>query len=165
MVNLYFLVFILIGTRRIWVSPCTEHPTADWTSQQARNFPMHVDERNLPCKMGMRDNDKKYPKAFDDVFTTPTCKVKPNVQASPNLQAHVERVVRTLKHEVHNGFCVVSERNLDYILRRAADWYNRRSCHSSWRNLPQVRECDDPTVVDLGKQCHLWLAPFERTRR
>ncbi len=71
MVDLYFLVFIHIGTRRIWVSPCTEHPTADWISQQARNFAMHVDEHNLPCKMVMRDNDRKYPKTFDDVFTTP----------------------------------------------------------------------------------------------
>ena len=29
----YFLVCIHIGTRRIWGSPCTAHPTADWTSQ------------------------------------------------------------------------------------------------------------------------------------
>jgi putative transposase len=98
MVDLYFMVFIHIGTRRIWVSPCTEHPTADWTSQQARSFAMHVDEHNLPCKMVMRDNDKKYPKTFDDVFTTPGCKVKRNVPASPNLQADVERAVQTLKH-------------------------------------------------------------------
>jgi putative transposase len=152
LVDLYFLVFIHIGTRRIWVSPCTAHPTADWTSQQARNFAMHVDEHDLPCKMVMRDNDKKYPKTFDDVFTTSTCKVKRNVPASPNLQAHVERVVQTLKHEVLNGFCVVSERHLDHILRRAADWYNHRRCHSARGNLPPVRECDDPPVVDLTKQ-------------
>ena len=54
---------------------------------------MHVDEHDLPCKMVMRDNDKKYPQTFDDVFTTSTCRVKRNVPASPNLQAHVERVV------------------------------------------------------------------------
>jgi len=66
----------------------------------------------MPYKMVMRDNDKKYPKTFDDVFTTPTCKVKRNVTASPNLEAHVERVIQTLKHEVLNGFCVVNEQHL-----------------------------------------------------
>jgi len=126
MVDLYFLVFIHIGTRRIWVSPCTADPMADWTSQQARNFAMHVDEHDLPLKMVMRDNDQKYPKAFDDVFSSSTCRIKRNVPESPNLQAHIERVIQTLKHEVLNGFCVISERHLDHILRRAADWYNRR---------------------------------------
>jgi putative transposase len=76
-------------------------------SKQARNFAMHSDEHNMPRKMVMRDNDKKYPKTFDDVFTTPTCRIKRNVPASPNLQAYVERVIQTLKHEVLNGFCVV----------------------------------------------------------
>jgi putative transposase len=151
MVDLYFLVFIHIGTRRIWVSPCTANPTADWTSQQARNFAMHIDEHNLPCKMVMRDNDKKYPKTFDDVFTTPTCRIKRNVPASPNLQAHVERVIQTLKHEVLNGFCVVSEKHLDHILRRAADWYNHRRCHSARGNLPPVRDEGEPPVINLKK--------------
>jgi hypothetical protein len=36
-------------------------------------------------------------------------------------QASFERAVQTLKHEVLNGFCVVSERHLDHVLRRAAD--------------------------------------------
>jgi transcription elongation factor Elf1 len=45
---------------------------------------MHIDEHNMPRKMVMRDNDKKYPKTFDDVFTTPTCRIKRNVPASPN---------------------------------------------------------------------------------
>jgi hypothetical protein len=44
----------------------------------------------------MRTTDRAYPKTFDDVFTTSTCKVKRNVPASPSLRAHVERVVQTL---------------------------------------------------------------------
>jgi len=112
-------LIVRIGTRRIWGSPCTAHQTAhqtaDWTSQQARNFVIHVDEHGLACRTVMRDNDKKYPKTFDDVFTTSTCRVKRNEPASPNLQAHVERVVQTLKHEVLNGFCLVNEQHLDLI--------------------------------------------------
>lgn len=69
MVDLYFLVFIHIGTRRIWVSPCTTNPTGDWTTLQARNFDMFLQDENLPCTILQRDQDTKYVQAFDDVFT------------------------------------------------------------------------------------------------
>jgi len=60
-----------------------------------------------------------------------------------------ERVVQTLKHEVLNGFCVVSERHMVHILRRTADWYNFRRYHSARGNLPPVRDSDGSLVVDL----------------
>ena len=44
MVDLYFLVFIHVETRRIWVSPCAANPTGEWTTQQARNFQMHLQD-------------------------------------------------------------------------------------------------------------------------
>jgi hypothetical protein len=47
------------------------------------------------------------------------------------------------------GFCVVSEKHLDHILRRAADWYNYRRCHSARGNLPPVRDEGDPPVINL----------------
>jgi len=89
--------------------------------------------------------------SFDDVFTGTDGTIKKTPIKSPNLQAHVERVVQTLKHEVLNEFCVVSEWHLDQMLRRAADWYNSSHCHSARGNLPRVRECDDPPIVDLKK--------------
>jgi hypothetical protein len=55
MVGLYFLVFIHIGSRRIWISPCTANPTGEWTAQQARNFEMYLQEENQPCKIIQRD--------------------------------------------------------------------------------------------------------------
>ena len=48
--SLYFLMFIHIGSRRIWISPCTANPTGEWTAHQARNFEMYLQEENLPCK-------------------------------------------------------------------------------------------------------------------
>jgi hypothetical protein len=124
---------------------------------------MHIDEHGLPCKMVMRDNDKKYPKTFDDVFTTPTCRIKRNVPASPNLQAYVERVIQTLKHKVLNGFCVVSEKHLDHILRRAADWYNHRRCQTPNEmffgtgnfleaELKQARETARQSRIDVNRK-------------
>lgn len=35
-VRVYFIVFIDLAIRRLWVSPATENPTDDWNAQQAR---------------------------------------------------------------------------------------------------------------------------------
>jgi hypothetical protein len=73
--DVYFLVFIHLGSRRIWISPSTDNPTGDWTSQQARNFQMHIDDNDLKCTYLCRDNDTKYVKDFDAVFTSSNCKI------------------------------------------------------------------------------------------
>jgi putative transposase len=117
MVDLYILVFIHIETRRIWVSPCTANPTGEWTTQQARNFEMYLQDEGLPCEIQQRDQDSKYVGSFDEIFLSTGCKIKKTCPRSPNLQAFVERVIQTLKHEVFNAFCVVSEMHLDHILR------------------------------------------------
>ena len=93
MVDLYFLVFIHVDTRRIWVSPCTANPTGEWTTQQARNFQMHLLDEELPCELLQRDQDTKYVDSFDDVFRSTGCQIKKTCPRSPNLQAFVERVI------------------------------------------------------------------------
>ena len=168
MVDLYFLVFIHIESRRIWASACTAHPTCEWTAQQARNFDMFLQEEHLPCTIGQRDRDSKYVRAFDDVFTGNGRAVKLTPVRSPSLQAFVERVIQTLKHEVLNGFCVVSERHLDHILRIGTDWYNRRRGHTGRSHLPPIRDGDQPSTADLCKQkldCHTELGGHLKSYR
>lgn len=152
LVDVYFLVFIHLESRRIWISPCTEHPTGDWTTQQARNFAMHIEEANVPCTYLCRDNDRKYVSDFDEVFTGMQCKVKRTTPMSPNLQAHVERAIQTIKHEVLNAFCVVSNAHLDHLLRVSQDWYNHRRGHSARDHLPPVRDSDTPPTINFSKQ-------------
>ena len=151
MVELYFLVFIHVGSRRIWISPCTVNPTGEWTTQQARNFSMHMEEENLSCTILQRDQDTKYIAAFDQVFKSAGTKIKKTPARSPNLQAYVERVIQTLKHEVLNGFCIVSDSHLNHILRTAQQWYNHRRGHSACNHLPPIRESDTPATLDLVK--------------
>ncbi|WP_168566047.1 integrase core domain-containing protein [Crateriforma spongiae] len=157
MVDLYFLVFIHVETRRIWVSPCTANPTGEWTTQQARNFQMHLQDEELPCELLQRDQDTKYVDSFDEVFRSTGCKIKKSCPRSPNLQAFVERVIQTLKNEVLNAFCVVSENHLDHILRVSQDWYNHRRGHSARRNLPPVGDTEPQAAIDIGRTkivCH-----------
>jgi putative transposase len=152
MMDLYFLVFIHIGSRRIWISPGTANPDGEWTAQQARNFEMHLQDENLPCTILQRDQDAKYVAAFDEVFKSSGRTIKKTAPRSPNLQACVERVIQTLKHEVLNAFCIVGEAHLDHILRTAQDWYNHRRGHSARDHLPPVRDEQMPPVsVDFRR--------------
>jgi putative transposase len=168
LVDLYFLVFIHVGTRRIWVSPCTTNPKAEWTTQQVRNFQMYLQEHDLPCEIIQRDQDSKYVASFDEVFRSTGCKIKKTCPRSPNLQAFVERVIQTLMHEILNAFCIVSERQLDHILTVGQSWYNERRGHSGRDNLPPVQSGEDPPTIDLAKHqvvCHSELGGHLKSYR
>ena len=168
MVDLYFLVFIHVETRRIWISPCSANPTGQWTTQQARNFDMFLQDEGLSCEILQRDQDSKYIDSFDEVFRSTGCRIKKTPARSPNLQAFVERVIQTLKHEVLNAFCVVSEKHLDHILRTSQDWYNHRRGHSGRDHRPPVREQATIPAIDLTKHklvCHTELGGHLKSYR
>ena len=96
LVDLYFLVFLHLGTRRCWISPCTLSPDSAWASQQAKNFVMVAEDLQLTPQYVMRDNDTKFTAQFDEVIKTSGAEVKRNTPLSPNLRAHVERFIQTL---------------------------------------------------------------------
>jgi len=162
--DVYFMVFIHIGSRQIWISPCTENPAGEWTTQQGRNFQMHLEEHNLKCELLMRDRDRKYVDTFDEVIRSTGGKIKLTPIRSPNLQAHVERVIQTIKHEVLNAFCIVTNEHLDGILIATQYWYNKRRGHSERDHLPPIRQetiavptkfCKDKVVRDSELGGHL----------
>jgi len=65
-----------------------------------------------------------------------------------DLQAHVERVIQTIKHEVLNAFCIVTNGHLDGILRTTQTWRNERRGHSSRDHLPPIR--DEAVTVPIN---------------
>lgn len=55
---------------------------------------------------------------------------------APNLRAHVERVIQTIKHEVLDSLIVIGERHCNHILTTIQDWYNAERSHSARNHLP-----------------------------
>lgn len=84
----------------------------------------------------MRDNDVKYLPAFDEVLESGGGKVKRNTPASPNLRAHVERCIQTMKLECLDGFVIVAERHLDFVCKVWSCHYNEERPHSARSYLP-----------------------------
>ncbi len=66
--TLYLLVFIELGSRRIFLSPSTAHPDSAWVTQQARNLAIEVDDRSTAIRFLIRDRDAKFSRSFDEVI-------------------------------------------------------------------------------------------------
>ena len=152
LVNLYVLVFLHIGMRRLWLSPATRQPDAAWVSEQANNVLAHAQSENLPITIVLRDNDVKYPPQFDETLRVAGVDVPKMPVQSPNLRPHVERVIQTLQTEALDGLVIVSERHLNHINRELKAWYNTERSHSSRENLPPAWDKPPPPQNTVSPQ-------------
>ena len=152
--NLYVLVFLHIGTRRLWLSPATRRPDTAWMSEQAKGFLAHAQSANHLATIMLRDNDVKYPPVFDTVLKSAGIEVPRMPVRAPNLRAHVERVIQTLQHDALDRLVVISERHLNYITYLLQDWYNTQRPHSARDHLPPSWD-DPPSPNNTAPPCEL----------
>ncbi|MCX7385025.1 MAG: integrase core domain-containing protein, partial [Planctomycetales bacterium] len=138
LVDVYLLVFLHLGSRRVWISPSTVQPDSAWVSLQARNLLMVAEDMGLTPKYVMRDNDAKFSGQFDEVFKTSGVQIKRTVPMSPKLRADVERFIETLKFEYLNKFIIVAEKHLDYICRIWSRHSDEERPHSSRDHVPST---------------------------
>jgi transposase InsO family protein len=124
--TLYVLMFIELGTRRVFVTACTAHPNAAWVTQQARNLAMTLEE---PIRFLVHDRDSKFCSAFDEVFRSEGTRVILTPIRAPNANAIAERWIRTVRTECLDWILIFGRRHLDHVVRTYAEHYNRRRPH------------------------------------
>jgi hypothetical protein len=122
--DLYVLVCINVGSRRVWISPPTAHPNSAWVAQQARNVCMHFQDEGQTPSYVMRDADTKYTRQFDGILQGEGIKVKRHTPVSPNLNAYVERFIQSIQQECLDHFIVCGERHFEYLVREYVEHYH-----------------------------------------
>ena len=124
----YVLVFIHLGSRKVFHSPSTYHPDSKWVMQQARNASMWMEDEGIKPRFLIRDRDRKYQDEFDRFWKPDVRCIRIPIKA-PKANSFVESYISSVRRETLNHFVCFSRRQLDYILSVWRDHYQQRRPH------------------------------------
>jgi putative transposase len=147
--RIYVFFALEVRDRYVHIVGTTSHPTGAWTTQQARNLLMDLDDRAAAIRFLVRDRAGQFTSAFDAVFAgagIDTVKIPPRC---PRANCFAERFVLTARIELTDRILIFGERHLRTVLARYAAHYNRRRPHRALDLLPPR---PDHVVPDIAHQ-------------
>jgi putative transposase len=149
----YFVFVCLhVGSRRVFVSPATANPTAEWTNQQAQAFVQHLQQRGMTDgAIVIRDNDSKYGTAFDATLDKAGVKVQRIPVRSPNMNAFVERWIGSIQRECLDHFVAIGETHLNLLVNEYVAHHHEERAHQGIGNIPLTGEPDAPEDIPTLK--------------
>jgi putative transposase len=124
---LYVFIAMEIGSRRILHFNVTEHPTAEWTIQQFREF-LAYDHR---YRFVIHDRDTIFSSYLDSELQGFGVRVLKTPVRAPKANAHCERLIGTIRRECLDFLIPVGRAHLKRILLQYVRHYNRGRPHSS----------------------------------
>jgi putative transposase len=145
--TLTIFFFIDIGTRQVYFAGITDHPNGPWITQQARNQVWTIQEQEDEFCGLIRDNDKKFPGSFDNVFESENIHIIRIPYQAPNANAFAERWVRTVREECLDKILILNEAHLRCVLNEFLNYYNRRRPH---QGLEQQSPIERPEPLTEG---------------
>lgn len=144
----YVFIVMEIGSRRILHVNTTEHPTAEWTTQQLRE--VFADDHGYQCLL--HDRDAIFSAGLDASVGALGVEILKSPPRSPKANAFCERLIGTLRRECLDWIIPLGENHIHEIVREWAAHYNRGRPHTAL----------GPNVPDQGNVArHL---PKERHR-
>jgi transposase InsO family protein len=119
--------FLVLGHGRrqlLWFA-VTRHPTAEWLARQITEaFPWASALTYL-----VRDNDRAYGHTFRSRLRAMGIRDRPILPGSPWQNAHVERLIGTVRRECLDHVPIFGEAHLRRILSSYATYYNEVRTH------------------------------------
>jgi hypothetical protein len=109
----FYLLFVMeLSTRRVQFAGCTTNPEDGWMMQVGRNL-IDSEEGFLRDKRFiLMDRDKKYAESFRTLLKESGIEPVQLPPKSPNLNAHIERFMRSLKEECLERLILFGEESL-----------------------------------------------------
>ena len=147
--RIYVFFALEVGSRYVHILGTTSHPTGAWTTQQARNLLIDLDDRATTFRFLVRDRAGQFTTSFDTVLAgagIDTMKIPPRC---PRANCFAERFVLTARTELTDRILIFGEQHLRTVLARYGAHYNGRRPHRALRLRPP--RPDHPTL-DLDRQ-------------
>jgi transposase InsO family protein len=120
---------VIIGLQRrdlVWIN-VTANPTADWIARQITEaFPWEQAPRYL-----IRDRDACYGQAVTRRLAAMGIRDRPTAPRSPWQNAHVERLIGSIRRECLDHVVILGEAHLRRILTTYTTYYNEQRTHRS----------------------------------
>ena len=134
--RIYVFFALEVRSRYVHILGTTSHPTGAWTTQQARNLLMDLDDRATTFRFLVRDRAGQFTTSFDAVLAgagIDTVKIPPRC---PRANCFAERFVLTARTELTDRILIFGERHLRTVLAQYSAHYNGRRPHRALQLLP-----------------------------
>ena len=135
LVTYYVLFFIHLESRRVDIAGITVHPDERWMKQIARNVTMEDYGARRDCRYLLHDRDTKFTRSFQAILVSGRVEPLALPARSPNLNAHAERWVRSVKEECLSKVILFGERSLRRALSDYVEHYHAERNHQGKGNV------------------------------
>lgn len=160
------LFVIDIASRKVEIAGIKTNPDGNWMKQMARNL--------TDCETGflkdkkylIHDRDPLFTKDFKSILAGTDVQCVRTSAFAPNMNAHAERFVQTIKHECLGKIIFASQAQLEYAVEEFVEYYNHERPHESLGgNMIEPRPQDpDDEVVEFSRLGGL-LRSYRRVKR
>ena len=113
---------------------------------------MEFEDDDISPSHLIHDLDTKFTQQFDDIFRSEGLKIKKIPFRSPNLIAHCERAVRTIKNEALDYFIVFGEDRLNHIASSFVQYYTPLRPHQGLENVPLTGSIPEEQTASVDSE-------------
>lgn len=146
-----FHVFFVIDlkTKRVRIAGVTDQPTGEWVTRITRSLLDGFDGFLLKHSHLIHDRDPLFTEQFQSLLRAAGVEPVRLPPRSPNLNAHAERFVGSIRSECLDRLIIFGERHLHRVLAEYAEHYHHERCHQSLDNhlIDAVHESGDGTIA------------------
>lgn len=134
LVTFYLLFVMELASRRVRFAGCTTSPNELWMKQIARNLTDSSDGFLLGKHQVLLDRDTKYCESFVEILNQAEVECLRLPPQSPNLNAHLERFIRSIKEECLERMIFFGEQSLRSAVTAYLEHYHAERNHQGLAN-------------------------------
>jgi transposase InsO family protein len=134
LVTHYTLVVIDIATRRVHIAGTTTNLVSSWMEQIARNLTDYEDSFLTGKRFCIIDRDSIFSPAFKSIVAGTGVEILLTAYQAPNMNAHAERFIRSIKSECLGQMIFVGQRSPDRAINEFVEHYHDERSHQGIGN-------------------------------